>query len=142
MASAMSLSSRWQPCRSAKTRSTLKCLLALRAKTLALETAAPAAAQGPTGPADAAERAQKELELAKLRADLKTAIAEGDRERGEVVLMVAEQTDSEAARGELLFLRIGELQKRLASVVSQTFGVDDLRLQVKDLSSENAELRG
>eukprot|EP00969_Alexandrium_andersonii_P072216 3186625-Alexandrium_andersonii.AAC.1 len=60
-------------------------VLSLRAKTLALENAAPAVAQGPTGPVDAAERAQKELELAKLRADLKSAVAERDHERGEVV---------------------------------------------------------
>eukprot|EP00969_Alexandrium_andersonii_P051813 2275676-Alexandrium_andersonii.AAC.1 len=54
--------------------------------------------------------------------------------------MVAEQTNGEAARGELLS-KMGELQKRLASVVSQNSGVDDLRLQARDFSSENPELR-
>eukprot|EP00969_Alexandrium_andersonii_P300180 13270454-Alexandrium_andersonii.AAC.1 len=61
--------------------------------------------------------------MAKLRADQKTALAERDHERGEGVspkayyldLMVAGQNNSEAARGELLS-KIGELQKRLASV--------------------------
>eukprot|EP00969_Alexandrium_andersonii_P167798 7417981-Alexandrium_andersonii.AAC.1 len=52
---------------------------------LAPESAAPAVAPGPAGPADVAERAQKELEMAKLRADLKSALAERDHERGEVV---------------------------------------------------------
>eukprot|EP00969_Alexandrium_andersonii_P020760 906967-Alexandrium_andersonii.AAC.1 len=54
--------------------------------------------------------------------------------------MVAEQNHSEAARGELLS-KVGELQKRLASMVSQNSCVDDLKLQARDLSAENAGLR-
>eukprot|EP00969_Alexandrium_andersonii_P240375 10611760-Alexandrium_andersonii.AAC.1 len=33
---------------------------------------------------------------------------------------------------------MGELQKRLASMVSQNSCVDDLKLQVRDLSAENS----
>eukprot|EP00969_Alexandrium_andersonii_P318811 14083398-Alexandrium_andersonii.AAC.1 len=36
---------------------------------------------------------------------------------------------------------MGELRKRLASMVSQNSCVDDLRLRVRDLSAENAGLR-
>eukprot|EP00969_Alexandrium_andersonii_P052566 2308473-Alexandrium_andersonii.AAC.1 len=55
-------------------------------------------------------------------------------------LMVADQNNSEAARGESLS-KLGELQKRLASMASQNSCVDDLGLQVRDLSAENAGLR-
>eukprot|EP00969_Alexandrium_andersonii_P004213 182559-Alexandrium_andersonii.AAC.1 len=37
---------------------------------------------------------------------------------------------------------MGELQKRLAPMVSQNSCVDDLKLQVRDLSAENSGLRG
>eukprot|EP00969_Alexandrium_andersonii_P125925 5567077-Alexandrium_andersonii.AAC.1 len=55
-------------------------------------------------------------------------------------LMVAERSNSEAARGELLS-RLGELQKRMAPMASQNFCVGDLKFQVRDLSAENAGLR-
>eukprot|EP00969_Alexandrium_andersonii_P320125 14143558-Alexandrium_andersonii.AAC.1 len=79
---------------------------ALRAKTLALETAAPAVVQGPIGPEDAAEKAGMELEMSGLRSDLSSAIAERDHARGEVTsigayylgLMVAEAANGDKAR--------------------------------------------
>eukprot|EP00969_Alexandrium_andersonii_P028827 1258669-Alexandrium_andersonii.AAC.1 len=54
--------------------------------------------------------------------------------------MIAEQASAEAARGELT-KQVSELQKRLASVVSQKSSSEELEKQVLDVSAENAALR-
>eukprot|EP00969_Alexandrium_andersonii_P262903 11621530-Alexandrium_andersonii.AAC.1 len=54
--------------------------------------------------------------------------------------MIAEQASAEAARGELT-TKVSELQKRLATVVSQKSSSEELEKQVLDVSAENAALR-
>eukprot|EP00969_Alexandrium_andersonii_P053638 2359605-Alexandrium_andersonii.AAC.1 len=52
--------------------------------------------------------------------------------------MVAEASNRDKAREELLS-KISELQRRTASAASQKANVEDLRQQVKDRSSDDAE---
>eukprot|EP00969_Alexandrium_andersonii_P077002 3395038-Alexandrium_andersonii.AAC.1 len=84
-------------------------ILTLRARTYALEAAAPAAASGANAPDDAAERARHEGEVTQLKGDLAAMAAQRDHERGELVklktyyldLMIDEQASAAAAREEL-----------------------------------------